>query len=50
VLYNGVSPYPDKQIVQRCKTLNWYCAFIGKVREYEKEGYSLKEAIRKAAL
>jgi len=88
VLYNGVSPYPDeeilklskafesaaslgipdkenpnleltarvininegrnKEIVQRCKALNGYCAFIGKVREYEKEGYSLEEAIRKA--
>jgi len=38
----------NEEIVQRCKTLNGYCAFIEKVREYEKEGYSLEEAIRKA--
>jgi len=38
----------NEKIVQRCKTLNGYCAFIGKVREYENEGYSLEEAIRKA--
>jgi len=37
------------EIVRRCKTLNGYCAFIGKVREYEREGHSLEEAIRKAA-
>jgi predicted transposase/invertase (TIGR01784 family) len=38
----------NEEIVQRCKTLSGYCAFIEKVREYEKEGYSLEEAIRKA--
>jgi len=38
------------EIVRRCKTLNGYCAFIGKVREYESEGYSLEEAIRKAVM
>jgi len=38
----------NREIVQRCETLNGYCAFIGKVREYESEGYSLEEAIRKA--
>ena len=37
-------------ILQRCKTLKGYSAFIGKVREYEKEGYSLEEAIRKAVI
>jgi len=36
ILYNGESPYPDEK--------------IGKVREYEKEGYSLEEAIRKAVI
>jgi predicted transposase/invertase (TIGR01784 family) len=40
----------NAEIVQRCKTLNGYCAFIGKVREYENEGYSLEEAIRKAVI
>jgi len=90
VLYNGVSPYPDKktlklseafesaaslgitekrnpsleliakvininqgrneEIVRKCKALNGYCAFIGKVREYEKEGNSLEDAIRKAVI
>jgi predicted transposase/invertase (TIGR01784 family) len=40
----------NEGIVQKCKTLNGYCAFIGKVREYEKEGYSLEEAIRKAVI
>jgi len=39
----------NEGIVRRCKTLNGYCAFIGKVREYEREGHSLEEAIRKAA-
>jgi hypothetical protein len=38
------------EIVQRCKTLNGYCTFIGKVREYGKEGYSLEEAIRKTVI
>ena len=90
VLYNGVSPYPDEEvlklsdafesaeslgipetgnpslelkakvininqgrnegIVKKCKTLNGYCAFIGKVREYEKEGNSKEEAMKKAVL
>jgi predicted transposase/invertase (TIGR01784 family) len=40
----------NEEIVRRCETLNGYCAFIGKVREYEKEGYSLEEAIRKAVI
>jgi len=40
----------NEEIVQRSKTLNGYCAFIGKVREYESEGYSLEEAIRKAVI
>jgi predicted transposase/invertase (TIGR01784 family) len=40
----------NEEIVQRSKTLNGYCAFIEKVREYGKEGYSLEEAIRKAVI
>jgi len=40
----------NEDIVKRCKTLNGYCAFIGKVREYENVGYSLEEAIRKAVI
>ena len=38
----------NEKIVCRSKTLNEYSAFIGKVREYEKEGNSREEAIRKA--
>ena len=38
----------NEEILKRSKTLNGYCAFIEKVREYESEGYSLEEAIRKA--
>jgi predicted transposase/invertase (TIGR01784 family) len=40
----------NEEIVQRCKTLNGYCAFIGKVREYEKESNSKEEAMKKAVL
>ena len=40
----------NEGIVRRCETLNGYCAFIGKVREYEREGHSLEEAIRKAVI
>jgi len=40
----------NEEIVQRCKTLSGYCAFIEKVREYGKEGYSLEEAIRRAVI
>jgi len=40
----------NEKILQKCKTLNGYCAFIEKVRKYVKEGYSLEEAIRKAVI
>ena len=38
----------NNAIAKRCKTLGQYSAFIAKVREYEKEGYVLDEAIKKA--
>ena len=37
----------NEGIVKRCKTLSWYSAFVAKVREYEREGLGLEEAIRK---
>ena len=90
VLYNGVAPYPDEnilklsdafestaslgleekgtpalelvvkvvninegrngEIAKKCKTLAGYSAFIGKVREYEKENGDKEEAMKKAVL
>ena len=87
VLYNGVDPFPDEQIIKlsdlfkrtegsefskresritelevkvininkgknegiarKCQTLQQYSAFISKVREFQKEGLSLKEAMKK---
>jgi flagellar biosynthesis/type III secretory pathway protein FliH len=38
----------NESIVSKCKTLNGYCAFIGKAREYEKESDNLEDAMRKA--
>ena len=35
-------------IAERCKTLAWYSVFVEKVREYQAEGLSLEEAIKKA--
>jgi hypothetical protein len=40
----------NEGIVKRCKTLNGYCAFIGKVREYEREGDNKEEAMKKAVI
>jgi predicted transposase/invertase (TIGR01784 family) len=40
----------NEEIVKKCKTLNGYCAFIGKVREYEKEGHSKEDAMKKAVI
>ena len=40
----------NEGIVRRCKTLNNYCVFIAKVREYEKEGNSKEEAMKKAVM
>ena len=37
-------------IVKRCQILSQYSAFIAKVREIEKEGYNLKESIKKAVI
>ena len=38
----------NAKIIKRCKTLEWYSAFVAKVREYEREGIGLEESIRKA--
>jgi predicted transposase/invertase (TIGR01784 family) len=40
----------NEGIVKRCKTLGGYSAFVGKVREYIKEGYSKEEAMKKAVI
>jgi len=40
----------NEEIVKKCKMLWQYSAFIGKVREYEKEGIPKKEAVKKAVL
>jgi predicted transposase/invertase (TIGR01784 family) len=40
----------NEGIVKRCKTLNGYCAFIGKVREYDREGDNKEEAMKKAVI
>jgi hypothetical protein len=36
------------EIIQKCKTLNWYSAFIAKVREYKTETNDDAEAMTKA--
>jgi len=38
----------NEEIAQKCQTLYQYSAFISKVREFMKEGLSLKEAMEKA--
>jgi len=38
----------NEKIAKKCQTLAQYSAFIAKVREYEKEGLELKEAVKKA--
>ena len=38
----------NEEIARRCKTLAGYSAFVGKVREYVKEGQDIKEAIKNA--
>jgi len=40
----------NEEIVRKCKALNGYCAFVEKVREYEREGYIFKKAIKKAVI
>jgi hypothetical protein len=37
----------NEEIVQKCKTLSGYSTFTGKIREYEKEGCTLTEALKK---
>jgi len=38
----------NEGIAKRCQTLAQYSALVSKVREYQKEGLSLKKAIKKA--
>jgi predicted transposase YdaD len=38
----------NKEIVERCRTLAGYCAFVAKVRDYEKEGFQREESIKNA--
>jgi predicted transposase/invertase (TIGR01784 family) len=38
----------NEWIAKKCRTLAHYSAFISKVRDYQKEGLSLREAIKKA--
>jgi hypothetical protein len=40
----------NEKIVKKCRTLTEYCAFVAKVHEYEKEGYSREESIKKAVI
>jgi predicted transposase/invertase (TIGR01784 family) len=38
----------NEGIAKRCRTLAQYSAFISKVRDYQKEGLTMKEAVKKA--
>jgi hypothetical protein len=38
----------NQELARKCKTLAGYSVFVGKVREYEKAGMTLEEAIKKA--
>ena len=40
----------NDSIVQRCRSLAQYSAFVAKVREYESEGHNLQEAVNKAVV
>ena len=40
----------NEEIVKKCRTLSEYSAFVAKVREYEKEGNSWKDSIKKAVI
>ena len=40
----------NEAIVKRCGLLAQYCAFVGKVREFEKERYVREESIKKAVV
>ena len=40
----------NEAIVKKCQTLAQYSAFIAKVREYEKDGFTRQEAIKKAVI
>ena len=40
----------NESIAKKCQTLAQYSAFVAKVREYEKEGFSREEAVKKAVI
>jgi hypothetical protein len=40
----------NKAVVDRCRLLAQYSAFVSKVREFEKDGHGLKIAIKKAVI
>ena len=40
----------NEAIARKCQTLAEYSVFVAKVREYEKEGYSREEAVKKAVI
>ena len=40
----------NETIVKRCSLLAQYSAFVGKVREFEKDGYAREESIKKAVV
>ena len=40
----------NEAIVKKCSLLAQYSAFVGKVREFEKDGYAREESIKKAVV
>ena len=46
----NVNAGKNEAIVNRCRHLAQYSAFIAKVREYERKGNSLQEAVKKAVV
>ena len=40
----------NEAVVKRCSLLAQYSSFVGKVREFEKEGYDREESMRKAVV
>ncbi|MDR2972733.1 MAG: Rpn family recombination-promoting nuclease/putative transposase [Bacteroidales bacterium] len=46
-VYN-INEGKNREIAGKCKTLAQYSAFIAKVRDFEKEGYSRQEAVKNA--
>jgi predicted transposase/invertase (TIGR01784 family) len=46
----NINAEKNAAIIQRCRTLAQYNAFVSKVRDYEKERYSRREAVKKAVI